>query len=134
MKRRIFGKFDIVRAQTVGLRLFRDQEILGNVELVKFGVARNPDDLHPVPEGQRDGMQSVGRRDEKDFREIIIDVQIMIVEGEILLRVEHFEQRRRRVAPEIGAHLVDFVQAEDRIVAFSPSGGDWRILPGNAPM
>ena len=39
----------------------------------------------------------------------------MIAEREILLRVEHFEQRRRRIAAVVGADLVDLVEHEDRI-------------------
>ena len=42
----------------------------------------------------------------------------MIVESVVLLGIENFEKRRRGVAPEIGAHLVHFVQAEDRIAGF----------------
>ena len=33
----------------------------------------------------------------------------------VLFRVEHLEQRRRRVAPEVHRHLVDFVEQEDRV-------------------
>ena len=40
----------------------------------------------------------------------------MIVEGVVLLRVEHLEQRRRRVAAEVGRHLVDLVEQEDGVV------------------
>ena len=39
----------------------------------------------------------------------------MVAEGVILLRVQHFQQRRSRVAPEIAAHFVDFVKQEHRI-------------------
>ena len=39
----------------------------------------------------------------------------MVVEGVVLLRVEHLEERRRRVAPEVHRHLVHFVEQEDRV-------------------
>ena len=39
----------------------------------------------------------------------------MVVEGEILLRVEHFQQRRRRIAAKIHGHLVDFIEQEERV-------------------
>jgi hypothetical protein len=42
----------------------------------------------------------------------------VIVESEVLLRVEYFEQCRRRITAEIHAHFVNLVQAEDRIVGF----------------
>ncbi len=42
----------------------------------------------------------------------------MIVEGRVLLRIEHLEQRRRRIAAEIHRHLVDLVEQEQRISHF----------------
>ena len=39
----------------------------------------------------------------------------MVTESEILLRVQHFQQRRSRIASKITAHLVDFVKQKDRI-------------------
>ena len=43
----------------------------------------------------------------------------MVGERVVLRRVEHFQQRRRRVAPEIRADLVQFVQQNDRIPALN---------------
>ena len=37
------------------------------------------------------------------------------MEGVVLFGVEHFEQRRCRVALEVVAYLVDFVEDEDRV-------------------
>ena len=42
----------------------------------------------------------------------------MIGERVVLRRVEHFEQRRRRVAAKIRADLVEFVEQNHRIAAF----------------
>ena len=39
----------------------------------------------------------------------------MVEERVVLLRVQDLEQRRRRVAPEVGRHLVDLVEQEDRV-------------------
>ncbi|MCY1535577.1 hypothetical protein D9M68_709890 [compost metagenome] len=39
----------------------------------------------------------------------------MVAEGVVLLGVEHLEQRARRVAAEVGAQLVDFVEQEQRV-------------------
>ncbi|OQA28699.1 MAG: hypothetical protein BWY59_00701 [Verrucomicrobia bacterium ADurb.Bin345] len=39
----------------------------------------------------------------------------MVRERRILLRVEHFEQRRGRIAAEVHAQLVDFIQHEHRV-------------------
>ena len=40
----------------------------------------------------------------------------MVLETEVLSRVQDFEQRRRRVPAEVRGHLVDFVQHENRIL------------------
>ena len=39
----------------------------------------------------------------------------MVAEGVVLRRVEHLEQRRRRVAAVVGADLVDLVEQHDRV-------------------
>src|SRR5580765_3348229 len=41
----------------------------------------------------------------------------MVGESVVLRGVEHFEQRRSRVAAEIGAHLVQFVQQNHGVAA-----------------
>ena len=45
----------------------------------------------------------------------------MVVEGGVLLRVEHLEQGGRRVAPEVHRHLVDLVEQEQRIAHADPA-------------
>ena len=49
-------------------------------------------------------------------RQVEVDFEVVVVERRVLLRVEHFEQRRRRIAAEVHRHLVDFVEQEQRIV------------------
>ena len=41
----------------------------------------------------------------------------MIAEGMVLLRIQRFQQRRSRIAPEIAGHLVHFIQQEQRVQA-----------------
>ena len=41
----------------------------------------------------------------------------MIAKGMILFRIQRFQQRRSRIAPEITGHLVHFIQQEQRIQA-----------------
>ena len=53
--------------------------------------------------------------DEHDVRQVVLDVEVVIEERVVLLRIEHFQQRRRRVAAEVHRHLVDFVEQEDRV-------------------
>src|SRR5690606_9021288 len=45
-----------------------------------------------------------------------VEIEVVVVEGLVLLRIEHLEQRRGWVAPEVGAHLVDLVEQEHRIL------------------
>ena len=85
-----------------------------DLRLLVLRVAGDADDLHAVHEGRRD-VQRVGRRHEHDVGEIIVDLEIVVVEARVLLGVEHFEQRRGRVAAEVLAHLVDLVEQEQRV-------------------
>ena len=61
------------------------------------------------------GVQHVGRADEHDVRQVVLDVEVVVEERVVLFRVEHLEQRRRRVAAEVHRHLVDFVEQEHRV-------------------
>jgi hypothetical protein len=40
----------------------------------------------------------------------------MVAERVVLLRIEHLEQRRGRIAPEVGPELVDLVEDEHRVL------------------
>jgi hypothetical protein len=65
------------------------QVALCDLNLLILGIAGNADDFHAVHQRLRH-VQAVGRGDEHHVRKIEINLQIMIVEGGILLRVEHF--------------------------------------------
>ena len=43
-------------------------------------------------------------------------LEVMVGKGVILLRVQDFQQGRRRVSPKIHSQLVDLVQHKDRVV------------------
>jgi len=87
-----------------------------NLDLFILRVTGNADDFHAVHERRRN-IQRIGRRDEHDIRQVVVDFEIVIVEAMILLRIENFEQRGRRIAPEVHSHLVDFVEQEERVRA-----------------
>ena len=55
------------------------------------------------------------------FDKIERHIQIVIAERRVLLRIEHFHQRRRRIAPEIAAELVDLVQHQDGVHRLGPA-------------
>ena len=93
----------------------RREEPAGDLDLLELGVAGNLQDLHAVAQRLRNRVQHVGRADEHDVRQVVLDVEIVVEERVVLFRVQHLEQRRRRVAAEVHRHLVDFVEQEDRV-------------------
>ncbi len=49
------------------------------------------------------------------LRQVHLDVEVVIAERVVLRRVQHLEQRRRRVAAPVRAELVDLVQHDHRV-------------------
>ena len=45
----------------------------------------------------------------------------MVGKRVVLLRIEHFEQGRGGISPEVRAHLVDFIQQDHGVPAFRPA-------------
>ncbi len=78
-------------------------------------VAGELNDLHAVLERRGNRVHDVRGGDEHDLREVVLDVEIVIGERVVLLRIEHFEECRRRIAAEVHRHLVDFVKEEHGI-------------------
>src|SRR5438105_4535633 len=113
---RVVGDDDVVGGEAGTFdRLWRE-EALGDLDLLGFRVAGQLQHFHAVAQRLRDRVQHVGRADEHDVREVVLDVEIVVEERVVLLRVEHFEQRRRGVAAEVHRHLVDFVEQEHRVL------------------
>ena len=83
-----------------------------------LGVALEFDNLHAVAQRLRDRIEHVRGGNEQDFREIESHVQIVVAKIRVLLRIERFEQRRRRIAAEVAPHLVNLVEHEDRVFRF----------------
>src|SRR4029453_14556590 len=63
-----------------------------------------------------DWIEQVAGRDEQDLAEVERHLEVVVLEGAVLLRIEDLEQGRRRVAPEVHPDLVDLVEHEDRVV------------------
>src|SRR2546428_516679 len=113
---RLVGERHLGLAQAVLLDLLRDQVPPGDLDLLLLGVAGQADDLHPVAERRLDRVEQVRRGHEHHVRQIERHVQVMVAERVILLRVQDLEQGRGRVAPVVGADLVDLVEHEHRVV------------------
>ena len=113
---RLVGDLDVLVLEAVVGHLLGDEEALADLDLLLLGVAGQVDDLHPVAEGRRDRVEQVGRGDEQDLAEVERHLEVVVLEGVVLLRVEDLEQGRARVAPEVHADLVDLVEHEHRVV------------------
>ena len=64
----------------------------GDLDLLAFGVAGNADDFHAIHQ-RAWNVQRIGGCHEHHIRQVVIDFQIMVVEGRVLLGIEHLEQR-----------------------------------------
>ena len=67
--------------------------------LLLFGqVALHLDNLHSVKKGARNRVEAVGCGDKHHLAQVVINIQVVVVEGIVLLGVQHFEQGRLGVA------------------------------------
>lgn len=108
------SKVRLALLQAVGLDLLRNQVLGGDIDLLVLGVARQADDFHPIQQGRRD-VHRVRGAEEHHVGQVVVDFQVVIVEVVVLLRVEHLEQRRGGIPAHVAAHLVDFVEEEQRV-------------------
>ena len=115
------GDVELLRRDAVLLELLRDQVLARDGELLAPRVAGDLEDLHAVAERRRDRVGDVRGRDEHHVREVVRDLEVVIGERVVLLGVEHLEQRRRGIAAEVVADLVDLVEHEDRVDRARPS-------------
>ncbi len=95
-------------------------------DLLVLGVAGQADHFHAV-EQRRRNVERVRGGDEHHVGQVVLDLDVVIDERVVLLRIEHLEQRRRRIAAEVHAHLVDFVEQEQRI----PDRRPWSCSAGS---
>src|SRR6267143_5822374 len=114
---------EILGLEPVGLELLRDQEALRDLDFLELEVAGQPDDLHAVEQRRRNRVERIARGQEHHLGEREVHFQIVVVERVGLLGVQNLQQRRGRVAPEIGAELVDLVEEEHRVHRPGPLHG-----------
>ena len=62
-----------------------------------------------------DAADVVGRGDEQDFRQVVVDVEVVVVESGVLLGIQGLQQGGGRVAVDVFRHLVDFVEDDDGV-------------------
>ena len=105
----------LFRLQAVGLELAANQIAPRDLQLLVFGVAGEADDLHPVQQRPRNGVEHIGGGDEHDPGEVERHPEIIVAKGRVLLGIEHFQHRGRRIALNAAPQLVDLVQHHDAI-------------------
>ena len=92
------------------LHLAREQIALGDLQFLGRRVAVERQLLHAIEQRIGNRHDAVRGRDEHHGREIERHLEIVIDEGRILRRIEHFEQRGGGIAAHVGAHLVHLVE------------------------
>src|SRR5436305_150331 len=113
---RLVADRELLGPQAVLPELPRQQVTAGDGELLALRVARELHHLHAVEERPRDVLDEVRGADEEYLREVERHAQVVVGEGVVLRRVEHLEERARRV-PLVGdAELVDLVEQEHRVL------------------
>src|SRR5690606_12923804 len=107
---RIVADRRLLGLQAVRVELALHEIALGDLELLVRRVSRELDDLHPVTQRPGDVVEHVRGADEEHLAQVERDVEVMIPERRVLLRIEHLEQRGRWIAVEADAELVHLVE------------------------
>ena len=101
------GHLELTRLQSVGRHLAAYQIAAANLELLGRRVARQTDDLQPIPQRTRYCIENISGSYEDDSTKIEGNSKIVIPKCGVLLRIEHLKKRGR---------------------------GAWMMLPGSAPI
>src|SRR5438034_8223795 len=97
------------------VELTRDEIPARDVQLLLFAVACERDDFHPVEQCGMDRSKLVRGGDEEHFRQVDVDLEVVISERVVLRRVENLQERGGGIALEADADLVDLIEHEDRV-------------------
>mgnify|MGYP005634411075 CR=1 FL=1 len=81
-----------------------------------LGITWDPNDFHTVLEWKGNLVQGISRGNEHHIGKIVIYINIVIIEGIVLFRVENFKEGGRGISPEVGAHLINFIQKKYGVV------------------
>ena len=102
--------------ETVLLHLLGDEVTLGDFVFLFTQVAAQVDDFHTVSQSGMDGRKVVGCGNEENLRKVVVQLNEIVVEGVVLLRVKNLEQGGLRIAVDVvAAHLVDFIKDKDGV-------------------
>ncbi len=111
-----FVEGDVVFRESRALDRLRREELLRDLDLFDLRVAGELEHFHAVAQRACGIVCSTFAVQMKHhIRQVVLDVEVVIEEGVVLLGVEHFEERRGRIAAEVHRHLVDLVEQEHRV-------------------
>ena len=96
-------------------KLFGNQVILGDHQLLLITVGAEFDDLHAVQKGPGYGIQRIGGSDEHHVGKVKGYLQVMVPIGMVLLGIQNLQQRGAGITPIVGPHFVNFVQQQHRV-------------------
>ena len=88
----VFTEFHLPFVHAHVLQFLGDEVSFGDFYLFLSEVAADLNQFHSVEEWSGDGADVVGRCDEHHLREVVVEVNVVVVEGIVLFRVEHLEQ------------------------------------------
>src|ERR1700754_4421270 len=82
----------------------------GNLKLFTFCVSRETQNFESILERRWNGVPHVCGCVKENLRQVVFDVEIVILESMILVRIEYFKEVCDRIATEVGAQLVYRIQ------------------------
>ena len=106
----VVGDFYRFTGQAVLFHLLGNQMPFGDLEFFLVSIAGQLNDVHTVQQRPRDHTGVVGRGDKQYVAQVKGKIDIMILEGIVLLRIQHLQQRRGRITLVIRAQLINFIQ------------------------
>ena len=111
-----FAEAECFFGESVFAELTRDEVALCNFDFFLEDVTAEVDYFETVEQGGLDGAEGVGSGDEEDVGEVVVEVEVVVVEGGVLLGVEDFEKGGRGVAVVAHAlYFVNFVEDKDGV-------------------
>ena len=113
---RLVGDRHLRLLQAVILSLLWDDVALCNLYLLDLGVPRNLNDFHAIAERRRDRVELIRSCNEEHLRKVELHLKIIVLIRRVLLWIKHLKERRRRIAAEVRAELVDLIKHEDRVL------------------
>ncbi len=109
--------------QPVSFKLLGQQEVAGDVQFLFLGVAGQFQYFHAVAQRGWNWLQRVGGGNEHDARQVECQVQVVVPEVVVLLRVQYFQQCRRWIAAPICSDFIHLVQHDHRVIGVNTAQG-----------